>query len=60
MRGLFYEKHHDFQKKEPLQSAAALFPVQLEKEVRLFMGECVNGVYDTFSKDDKLKHRIIC
>ncbi len=50
-----------FRKKNPLQSAAALFPVQFEKEVRLFMrecvkGECVNSVYDTFVKDDKFKN----
>ncbi len=43
MRGLFYEKHHDFQKKEPTAfRRGGSFPVQFEKKER-FMREGVNG-----------------
>lgn len=45
MRGLFYEKHHGFQKKEPIAfRRGGSFPVQFEKkEDSCVNGECVNG-----------------
>ena len=44
MRGLFYEKHHDFQKKEPTAFRSGVVPVQFEKKKDSCVnGECVNG-----------------